>query len=61
MSRSATTSTGSCVRRDLGLETFVLDEVLLDRRMHAASLSHAAPNWDDFFAIAHSRIARNRR
>ncbi len=46
--------------RDLGLETFVLDEVLLDRRMHAGSFSHAAPNWDDFFAIAHSRIARNR-
>ena len=46
---------------DLGLRIGILDEVLLDRRMHAASLSRKAPNWDDYFRLARARIDRQRR
>ena len=46
---------------DLGLRIEILDEVLLDRRMHAASLSRNAPNWDDYFRLARARIDRQRR
>jgi glycosyltransferase involved in cell wall biosynthesis len=46
---------------DLGLRIEILDEVLLDRRMHAASLSHNEPIWDDYFRLLRARIDRQRR
>jgi glycosyltransferase involved in cell wall biosynthesis len=46
---------------DLGLRIEVIDEVLLDRRMHAASLSHNVPIWDDYFKLVRDRIDRQRR
>ena len=46
---------------DLELRIEILDEVLLDRRMHAASLSHVDPMWDDYFKLLRARIDQQRR
>ena len=46
---------------DLGLTTRVIPDVLIDRRMHAASLSHTRRGLDDYFELARLRIDRHRR
>jgi glycosyltransferase involved in cell wall biosynthesis len=46
---------------DLGLRIEILDEVLLFRRMHAASLSHNRPIFDDYFKLLRGRIDQRRR
>jgi glycosyltransferase involved in cell wall biosynthesis len=45
---------------DLGLTTRVIPDVLLDRRMHAASLSHTRAGLDEYFELARARIERHR-
>jgi glycosyltransferase involved in cell wall biosynthesis len=46
---------------DLNLTIRLVDEVLLDRRMHPESLSHHSPVMDDYFELVRSRIERLRR
>jgi glycosyltransferase involved in cell wall biosynthesis len=45
---------------DLGLTAIVIPDVLIDRRMHAASHSHTLDSMEPYFELARSRIEQRR-